>query len=872
MQQPPISSAEIRTAFLDYFKGLDHEIKQSSSLIPHNDATLLFTAAGMVPFKDVFLGQEPYSHPRATSSQRCLRAGGKHNDLENVGYTARHHTFFEMLGNFSFGDYFKKEAITFAWQFLTEVLNLPEEKLWVTVHISDDESEKIWKEEIGIDPTRFSKLDEDNFWQMGDVGPCGPSSEIFYDHGEGVFGDPPGGEHDDGDRYIEIWNLVFMQYEKDATGKLNPLPNPSIDTGMGLERIAAVMQGVHNNYEIDLFQHLLKAAAKLLKVEDLSLQSLRVIADHIRACAFLIVDGVLPGNEGRGYVLRRIIRRAIRHGNKLGAVAPFFHQLVTPLIEVMGQAYPELTEHKALIVKTLNQEEQQFAITLDNGMAILEKAISELKTKVIPGEVIFKLYDTYGFPVDLTNDIAREKALTLDIEGFDLAMAEQKARSKASGQFAADYTQQVQLSGTTQFIGYDHLSVEASVSALLNEQGETATLKAGQTGIVVLDKTPFYAESGGQVGDKGVLSSKNMQATVTNVTPKGQHFFHAVNIKSGAINEGDKVFAEVSHSERRATAQNHSATHLLHAVLRDLLGTHVMQKGSLNDSEKLRFDFSHNSPLTAVEIRQIEDRVNLLIRANSLVNTAVMSMDEAQQKGAMALFGEKYGDKVRVLTMAEGYSVELCGGTHVNRTGDLGLFKIVAESSVASGIRRIEAITGEKAYEQFQAKEDKLKALAELLKSNEANLLDKADKLLQKQKQLEKQIQQLQLNQLQNNATNNDDLKDFEIEGIKVQAQKLHAIERKALLSLLDQKKNKLGSAVILLASVNEQNQIDLVAGVTKDLTIRIKAGDLMKIVSSKLAGKGGGRPDMAQGAGKALDQLDKVLDHLDEDIKSLLS
>ncbi|HBO13171.1 MAG TPA: alanine--tRNA ligase, partial [Halieaceae bacterium] len=687
-----MKTGEIREAFLAFFEEHGHTRVPSSSLVPANDPTLLFTNAGMNQFKDTFLGTDPRPYTRAASSQRCVRAGGKHNDLENVGYTARHHTFFEMLGNFSFGDYFKREAIRFAWTFLTENLGLPPERLWVTVHVSDDEAAKIWTDEIGFPAERLSRLDEDNFWQMGDTGPCGPCSEVFYDHGPEVPGGPPGSEDDDLDRYIEIWNLVFMQYNRDASGEMAPLPKPSVDTGMGLERIAAVLQGVHSNYEIDLFQALIDAAAEVIGVADRSASSLRVIADHIRSCAFLVADGVLPGNEGRGYVLRRILRRAIRHGNKLGASEPFFHRLVAPLVAQMGEAYPELARQQSAIERALLAEEEQFAKTLDHGMAILEEALEGLEGTEIPGEVVFKLYDTYGFPTDLTNDIARERGLTLDLAGYERAMAAQRERSKEGGSFKVDYNATLKLDGETTFTGYESLSGEGRVLALLRDGEPASALGTDESGVLVLDATPFYAESGGQVGDTGYLAGEGVRLEVTDTTKAGKHHLHHVRVLEGEVREGSELAATVDRAVRQRTRLNHSATHLMHAALRRVLGEHVTQKGSLVDSERLRFDFSHGQPVSAAELAEISDLVNAQVRANTPVVTRHMAMDEAMAAGAMALFGEKYGDEVRVLSMgADDFSVELCGGTHVDRTGDIGLFKITSEGGVAAGVRRIEA-------------------------------------------------------------------------------------------------------------------------------------------------------------------------------------
>ena len=853
-----MKSAEIRQIFLDYFASKGHEIVPSSSLVPANDPTLLFTNAGMVQFKDTFLGGENRTYKTAVSSQRCVRAGGKHNDLENVGYTARHHTFFEMLGNFSFGDYFKRDAINFAWDFLTKKLGLPEEKLWVTVHISDDEAADIWIKEVGVSADRFSRLDEDNFWQMGDTGPCGPSSEIFYDHGEDVPGGPPGSEDDDLDRYIEIWNLVFMQYERSTNGDLTPLPNPSIDTGMGLERIAAVMQGVHTNYDIDLFQTLLKAAADIIGVKSLEEKSLRVIADHIRSCAFLVADGVLPGNEGRGYVLRRIIRRAIRHGHQLGAKGNFFYKMVSPLAEEMGAAYPELVELQQRIEKVLLVEEEQFAKTLDKGMAILESELENLSGEKIPGELVFKLYDTYGFPADLTNDIAREKKLTLDMDGFEQAMSEQKERARASGNFSVDYTEQLQLEGKTEFIGYDNLQSFSTVLEILKEGVLVDSLEKGEEGVIVLDKTPFYAESGGQVGDSGYLLEDAVRFEVKDTVKVGEHYLHQGVLLEGVVKKGLSLNAEVNSAVRKAITLNHSATHLLHAALREVLGEHVTQKGSLVTSERLRFDFSHFEAVSQDQITRIEKMVNDQVRLNSLVQTELLSMEQAQSKGAMALFGEKYEDEVRVLTMGNGFSIELCGGTHVTHTGDIGLCKIISEVGIAAGVRRIEAVTGGAALDLFNADEEIIFESTQLLKTNRSNILEKLSQLLEDNKRLEKEVQQMK-SKMATSAGSDLAAKIEEVAGISVIAQKLEGVDRQSLLTMMDQLKNKLGTGVILLASVNG-GEISLVAGVTKDLTGKAKAGDLMRHTAAIVGGKGGGRPDMAQGGGSDIAALDDAL------------
>ena len=843
-----MSSAEIRNAFLDFFKSQGHEIVASSPLIPGNDATLLFTNAGMVQFKDVFLGTDKRNYSRATTSQRCVRAGGKHNDLDNVGYTARHHTFFEMLGNFSFGDYFKQDAIRFAWTFLTETLGLPKERLWVTVHHSDSEAEKIWKEEIGVDPERFSKLDEDNFWAMGDTGPCGPCTEIFFDHGPEVWGGPPGSPEEDGDRYIEIWNVVFMQYNRSADGEMTPLERPSIDTGMGLERIAAVMQGVHSNYEIDLFQNLLKAAAATIGFDDLSNKSLRVIADHIRSCSFLITDGVTPSNEGRGYVLRRIMRRAIRHGNKLGATEPFFHKLVAPLVAEMGEAYPELAKMQDQVERVLLKEEEQFARTLDKGMALLTDAIANLSDKVIPGETVFKLYDTYGFPVDLTADVAREQELTIDMDGFEAAMAEQRERARASGSFNVDYNDAIKLDGETEFSGYEHLEDRVEVAALLCEGESVQQLSAGQSGIVVLKRTPFYAESGGQVGDTGSLSWDRGQFAVADCTKEGRNHLHQGTVTEGVIEVGATLVAEVDKQKRQAAALNHSATHLLHEALRRTLGDHVQQKGSLCDPERLRFDFSHFEAVTAQELAVIEKMVNDEIRKNSAVTTEIMELEAAKAKGAAALFGEKYDDMVRVLGMGDGFSTELCGGTHAKRTGDIGLMKIVSESGIAAGVRRIEAVTGEAAMQWFSQSELLLGELGGIVKSGRDSLVDKYRALNERNRSLEKEIERL--NAKLASAQSGELISSVvEIDGIKLLATKIEGADAKSLRDMLDQLKNKLGSGVVVLGA-EDGEKVSLVAGVTKDLTDRVKAGDLIRNLAAQVGGKGGGRPDMAQGGG----------------------
>lgn len=843
-----MKSADIRSAFLSYFAENGHTIVPSSSLVPGNDPTLLFTNAGMVQFKDVFLGDEPRHYSRATTSQRCVRAGGKHNDLENVGYTARHHTFFEMLGNFSFGDYFKRDAIRFAWGFLTECLGLPAERLWVTVHTSDQEAEDIWIREMGIDPTRFSRLgDKDNFWTMGDTGPCGPCSEIFYDHGPQVAGGPPGSPDDDLDRYIEIWNLVFMQYEQAADGTRSPLPRPSVDTGMGLERIAAVMQGVHSNYEIDLFRALLSAAMNVTGTTDTASKSLRVIADHIRSCAFLICDGVLPSNEGRGYVLRRIVRRAIRHGHKLGCEKPFFHRLVHALVAEMGEAYPELRDAEDRIVAALKQEEAQFAKTLDQGIRVLDEAVSELADRTLPGALIFKLYDTHGFPVDLTNDIARERDLIMDMPGFEAAMAEQRAKSRQASQFSADGQVRLDLEGATEFLGYTHLESGAQVLALVREGQQVEHLEAGQQGIVILNQTPFYAESGGQQGDSGQLTSGSGAFLVETTQKLGSHFAHEGRLQMGHLAVGDTLTARVEGPRRHATALNHSATHLLHAALRQVLGTHVTQKGSLVTHDRTRFDFSHQGPVTSAEIAAIEALVNGEIRKNVEVRTQVMAIEDAKAAGAMALFGEKYADEVRVLTMGS-FSIELCGGTHVSRTGDIGLFKVVSEGGVASGVRRIEAVTGEGALDHLAEMENWLREAAVRLKATPESLLSKVDQTLEKLKGQERELEQLRMKV----ATQaGGDLLDHAIDvcGVRLLSTTLEGADPKTLRDTLDRIKQRLGTGVIVLATVRD-DKVNLIAGVTDDLTAQVKAGDLIGFVASQVGGKGGGRADMAQAGG----------------------
>ncbi|MCB1785098.1 MAG: alanine--tRNA ligase [Gammaproteobacteria bacterium] len=863
------TSAELRTAFLEYFADRDHAIVESSPLVPGNDPTLLFTNAGMVQFKDVFLGKDKRSYVRAVSSQRCVRAGGKHNDLENVGYTARHHTFFEMLGNFSFGDYFKREAIGYAWEFLTKTLRLPPGKLWVTVYQDDDEAAAIWLDEIGVDPARFTRIgdkpggkrfESDNFWSMGETGPCGPCSEIFFDHGPEIPGGPPGTPEEDGDRYIEIWNLVFMQYNRDASGEMTPLPKPSVDTGMGLERLAAVMQGVHSNYEIDLFTALIEAAARATGTSDLSSKSLRVIADHIRSCAFLIVDGVTPGNEGRGYVLRRIIRRAIRHGYQLGQQQPFFYRLVEALDTEMGAAYPELTRARDMVARVLRLEEERFAETIEQGMKILDEAISGIDGKTIPGEVVFKLYDTYGFPTDLTADIARERGLEIDQEGFDREMDAQRSRARAASQFGVTQMAEFDLDGETDFTGYDRLQDAATVIALYRDGSSADQLDAGQDGMVVLDRTPFYAESGGQVGDVGLLRASGGGAFQVADTRKqaGTVFAHVGRLLAGELRVGDSVTAEVDAQRRGETALNHSATHLLHAALRHVLGEHVGQKGSLVEAERLRFDFSHFEPVTREQLIEIERLVNQQIRTNHMVETRIMALEDAKASGAMALFGEKYDEQVRVLRMGD-FSTELCGGTHVKALGDIGLFKITMETGIASGVRRIEAVTGARAVQWVEDDEERLLRIGGLINAGRDELEDKLAKLIERNRRLEKELEQIK-GKLASAAGSDLAAQAVEIKGAKVLAAQLDGVDPKALRDTLDQLKNKLGSAVVLLAAVNE-GRVNLIAGVTKDLTDRCRAGDLVKLAAEQVGGKGGGRPDMAQAGGSDPAGIPKALE-----------
>lgn len=852
-----LSTNELRKAFLDYFKELHHEVVPSSSLIPGNDPTLLFTNAGMVQFKDVFLGVDVRPYTRAVSVQRCMRAGGKHNDLENVGYTARHHTFFEMLGNFSFGDYFKREAINYAWNFLTNVLQIPAERLWVTVFRGDQESEAIWLKEMNIDPTRFSRCGEkDNFWQMGDTGPCGPCTEIFYDHGPQVAGGPPGSADAHGDRYVEIWNLVFMQYDRDLHDKLKPLPKPCVDTGMGLERIAAVLQGVHDNYDIDIFVHLLKALATLINHKNTHDTSMRVIVDHIRSAAFLIVDGVIPSNEGRGYVLRRIIRRAVRHGYKLGQQQPFFYRLTGALVEVMGDAYPDLIKLQPLIEQILEQEEIHFSKTLSKGLKILDQETEELVNKQIPGNIIFQLYDTYGFPPDLTADIARERGLTLDYAGFNAAMEQQREQSQQAHQFAVDHTQKVYIKGDTDFVGYESLIAEGKVVTMLQDNKPVATLHPGEKGVVVLDRTAFYAESGGQVGDAGYLYFDDGSFRVKDTQKQGGAYLHIGEVVKGTLHVKDNVRAEVDAS-RQDIVLNHSATHLLHEALRRVLGEHVMQKGSLVEAKRLRFDFSHSKALTTQELQAVERLVNQQIRANLVSEVNSMTPEQAKDSGALALFGERYGKTVRVLEMGD-FSTEICGGTHVRRTGEIGLFKIVSESACASGVRRIEAVTGQAAIMYVESKEAQLQMMSELLKTHRDNLPTKLTQLVEEHHQLAKALDKLK-QQLANQQTVDIATKAVDVGGVKVLAVELHEVDSNTLRNTLDQLKTQLGKAAIVLAVV-KNNKVQLVAGVSKNCLESFNATDLLNQVARQVGGRGGGRPDMAEGGGDAPQQLQPAL------------
>jgi len=849
------STADLRRTFFEYFQQHQHHLVSSSSLVPNDDPTLLFTNAGMNQFKDVFLGAEQRNYTRAVSSQRCVRAGGKHNDLENVGYTARHHTFFEMLGNFSFGDYFKEDAIKFAWHFLTGELGLDKDRLLVTIYHEDDEAFDIWEQKIGIPAERIIRIaTSDNFWSMGDTGPCGPCSEIFYDHGEDIWGGLPGSPEEDGDRFIEIWNLVFMQFNRQQNGDMLPLPKPSIDTGMGLERISAILQGVHSNYEIDLFQSLIAAAAEIVGTQDLENKSLRVIADHIRSCSFLICDGVMPSNEGRGYVLRRIIRRAVRHGYKMGADDIFFYKLVKTLVAEMGDAYPELKQQQAVVEKVLRTEEEQFSKTLERGMAILNDALAQLSGKQVPGELVFKLYDTYGFPADLTNDVAREQGLTIDEAGFEAAMAQQKSQSQSASKFGADYANVLSVEHTTEFTGYSEVNGSSVVVDIIVDNAAVA--EARNEAFILLQETPFYAESGGQVGDTGLISSSTGKAQVVDTVKLGQAFAHKVKIE-GVIKVGDKVALVVDRARRDRIKANHSATHLLHAALRQLLGDHVAQKGSLVDAEKLRFDFSHFESISAQQLTEIENLVNAEIRLNNALSTQLMELDEAKASGAMALFGEKYDEKVRVVKMGE-FSTELCGGTHVSRTGDIGLLKITSEGGIASGVRRIEATTGQTAQDFFNDESDKLHAIASLLKSDKTSVVEKVSSALQQVKQLEKELNQLK--QSMAGQKSKDIMSSvIDVQGVKLLVANMQGVEAKSLRGVMDDLKNQLQSGVIALGLASD-GKVNLIAGVTKDLVGKFKAGDLVNHMASQVGGKGGGRPDMAQAGGTQPENLDQAL------------
>ncbi|MEJ0804201.1 alanine--tRNA ligase [Klebsiella pneumoniae] len=861
------STAEIRQAFLDFFHSKGHQVVASSSLVPHNDPTLLFTNAGMNQFKDVFLGLDKRNYSRATTAQRCVRAGGKHNDLENVGYTARHHTFFEMLGNFSFGDYFKQDAIKYAWELLTgeNWFALPKEKLWVTVYETDDEAFDIWANEVGVPRERIIRIGDnkgapfasDNFWQMGDTGPCGPCTEIFFDHGDHIWGGPPGSPEEDGDRYIEIWNIVFMQFNRQADGTMEPLPKPSVDTGMGLERIAAVLQHVNSNYDIDLFRDLIASVAKVTGATDLTNKSLRVIADHIRSCAFLVADGVIPSNENRGYVLRRIIRRAIRHGNMLGAKDTFFWKLVAPLIDVMGSAGDELKQQQAQVEQVLKTEEEQFARTLERGLALLDEELSKLKGDTLDGETAFRLYDTYGFPVDLTADVCRERNIKVDEAGFEAAMEEQRRRARESSGFGADYNAMIRVDGASEFKGYDHLELNGKVTALFIDGKAVDSVSAGQEAVVILDLTPFYAESGGQVGDKGELKGAGFSFAVSDTQKYGQAIGHIGKVASGSLKVGDAVQADVDEARRQRIRLNHSATHLMHAALRQVLGTHVAQKGSLVNDKALRFDFSHFEAMKPEEIRAVEDLVNAQIRRNLAIETNIMDIDAARASGAMALFGEKYDDRVRVLRMGD-FSTELCGGTHAARTGDIGLFRITSESGTAAGVRRIEAVTGEGAMAILHAQSDQLNDIAQLLKGDSHNLGEKVRAALERTRQLEKELQQLK-EQAAAQESANLSSKAEEINGVKLLVSELTGVEPKMLRTMVDDLKNQLGSTIVVLATVAD-GKVSLIAGVSKDVTDRVKAGELVGMVAQQVGGKGGGRPDMAQAGGTDASALPAAL------------
>ncbi|MCU5773043.1 alanine--tRNA ligase [Erwiniaceae bacterium BAC15a-03b] len=861
------STAEIRQAFLDFFHSKGHQVVASSSLVPHNDPTLLFTNAGMNQFKDVFLGQDKRNYSRATTSQRCVRAGGKHNDLENVGYTARHHTFFEMLGNFSFGDYFKREAIGFAWELLTgeQWFNLPKERLWVTVYETDDEAFDIWEKEVGVPRERIIRIGDnkggayasDNFWQMGDTGPCGPCSEIFYDHGDHIWGGPPGSAEEDGDRYIEIWNIVFMQFNRQADGAMLPLPKPSVDTGMGLERITAVLQHVNSNYEIDLFAKLIKSVAEVTGATDLANKSLRVIADHIRSCAFLIADGVIPSNENRGYVLRRIIRRAVRHGNMLGANGTFFYKLVAPLIAVMGSAGEELQAQQAQVEQVLKAEEEQFAKTLERGLALLDEELAQLQGDTLDGETVFRLYDTFGFPVDLTADVCRERNLKIDEAGFELAMEQQRRRARDASGFGADYNNVIRIDSASAFKGYQQLELTAAITAIFVDGQQADEITAGQEGVIVLDETPFYGESGGQVGDTGELKGNNALFAVSDTQKYSQAIGHIGKLVSGHLRVGDRLDAQVDEARRARIRLNHSATHLLHAALRQVLGDHVGQKGSLVNDKYLRFDFSHFEAMKPEQIRQVEDIVNAQIRRNLAIDTNIMELEAAKAQGAMALFGEKYDDHVRVLSMGD-FSTELCGGTHASRTGDIGLFRITSESGTAAGVRRVEAVTGEGALAQVHAQSEQLQDIAQLVKANNSNLNEKVRSVIEHVRLLEKELQQLKDQQAAQESASLSS-KALEVKGTKLLVSELSNVEPKMLRTMVDDLKNQLGSAIIVLATVVD-GKVSLIAGVTKDLTDRVKAGELVGALAQQVGGKGGGRPDMAQAGGTDAQALPAAL------------
>ncbi|EMK3755248.1 alanine--tRNA ligase [Providencia rettgeri] len=872
------STAEIRQAFLDFFHTKGHQVVTSSSLVPNNDPTLLFTNAGMNQFKDVFLGLDKRAYSRATTAQRCVRAGGKHNDLENVGYTARHHTFFEMLGNFSFGDYFKHDAIRFAWELLTseERFNLPKERLWVTVYATDDEAYDIWNKEIGVPAERIIRIGDnkgapyasDNFWQMGDTGPCGPCTEIFYDHGEHIWGGPPGSPEEDGDRYIEIWNLVFMQFNRQSDGTMEPLPKPSVDTGMGLERISAVLQHVNSNYEIDIFRELIAAAAKATGATDLENKSLRVIADHIRSCAFLVSDGVIPSNEGRGYVLRRIIRRAVRHGYMLGAKDTFFYKLVAPLINVMGSAADELARQQAMVEKVLKTEEEQFARTLERGLQLLDEELASLKGDTLDGEAAFRLYDTYGFPIDLTADVCRERNIKVDEQGFEHAMEDQRRRARESSGFGADYNSLIKVDKRSEFSGYQYDEQQATITALYKDGQPVDTLKEGEEGLVILDKTAFYAESGGQVGDTGYLNSDSASFNVTDTQKYGQAIGHIGKVESGTLVVNHRITALINSARRDAIRLNHSATHLLHAALRQVLGEHVSQKGSLVNDKYLRFDFSHFEAMTQEELRQVEDIVNAQIRKNSEIETELMDLEGAKAKGAMALFGEKYEERVRVLSMGD-FSIELCGGTHASRTGDIGLFRILSESGTAAGVRRIEATTGAMAIENIHNQSEQLSAIAHLLKGDSNSLVEKVKAALDKSRQLEKEILQLKDQQAsQESASIGSKAKD--VKGIKLLVTQLSNTDPKLLRTMVDDLKNQLKSAIIVL-STTSGDKVSMIVGVTNDLTAKVKAGDLISFIAGQVGGKGGGRPDMAQAGGTDVNALPAAMASVEEWVESRL-